>query len=270
MKIFWIQFTATTTAEILDDLPSILVQAKSTTIFTPNPEILLKQNQESEFRNILKQADYLVPDGIWLYIAAQLLEYDSKIMRVVLLPYFFFNLFFRRTMLYGKYWERICGSDLTRLLLDYAVKNNVGITILDPFFPKDLPKVASQKNFKKNLSEQFPGLNFDFFIYNPEHKSNIISQIRKSDSQILFSTLWMKVQEQSILEIMSQCWNIKLWLWVGSSFDYFIGFQKRAPKLWSLLWLEWLYRLATSPNKTRQFSKVWNAICVFLWKVINN
>ena len=254
----------------MSDLPGILVSEKWKKIFTPNPEILLKQVEDSEFKNILQQADYLIPDGIGLYLAVQMLEYNSVFMRVVLLPYFFFKLFFRREQLYTKYGERICGSDLTKLLVKYSIKNNIKITIVDPYYPNDLPKVASQKNFKTNLSKKFPGLNFDFCVYKPEDIVDIISQIKASDSKILFSTFGMKAQEQCVLDVMEQCPNLKLWLWVGSSFDYFIGFQKRAPKLFSKLWLEWLYRLATSPNKTRQLSKVWNAIFIFLWRVIRD
>jgi len=251
-------------------LPGILNGEKGKAIFTPNPEILLKQASDAEFRDILGQADYLIPDGIGLYIAVQMLEYDSRFLRVALLPYFFFNLFFKRDMLYKKYGERICWSDLTKLLLNYSMNNNIRVVILDRYNPTDLPKVASQKVFEKNLSQKFPWLLFDFYVYNPDEKLSIQSQVQKSDAKILFSTFGMKAQEQCVLDVMAQCPNLKLWLWVGSSFDYFIGFQKRAPRVFSKLGLEWLYRLATSPNKSRQLSKVGNAIFVFLWKVIKN
>ncbi len=270
MKIFWIKFTSTTLAQIMSDLPGILVSEKWKEIFTPNPEMLLQQAKDQEFRDILQKADYQIPDGIGLYVAAQMLEYDSKLMRAVLLPYFFFHLFFKRDMLYKKYGERICGSDLTREILNYAENNNIKITIVDPYFPNDLPKVASQLSFERNLSEKFPKLQFDFFVYSIDKKKKIIQDIKASDSKILFSTLGMKKQEKSVLDIMSECPNIKLWLGVGSSFDYFVGFQKRAPRLWSIIWLEWLYRLIFSHNRSRQLSKVWNAIFVFLWQVIKN
>jgi UDP-N-acetyl-D-mannosaminuronic acid transferase (WecB/TagA/CpsF family) len=52
-----------------------------------------------------------------------------------------------------------------------------------------LAKVASQKTFKKDLSKKFPKLEFDFFIYKPEEKNDIIKQIKNSDSKILFATL---------------------------------------------------------------------------------
>jgi N-acetylglucosaminyldiphosphoundecaprenol N-acetyl-beta-D-mannosaminyltransferase len=92
--------------------------------------------------------------------------------------------------------------------------------------------------------------------------------IKNSTSKMLFSTLWMKKQEQSVVEIMEKCPNIKLWLWVWSSFDYYIGFQKRAPYLFRALWLEWFYRLLTWPRKIDRLKRLYNAIVVFLIEII--
>ena len=77
----------------------------------------------------------------------------------------------------------------------------------------------------------------------------------------------MKKQEENVVETMKNCENIKLWLWVGSSFDYFIGFQKRAPKAWRAIWLEWLYRLITWPRKLERIKRLWRAIFVFIFEV---
>ena len=74
-----------------------------------------------------------------------------------------------------------------------------------------------------------------------------------------------KIQEENVVETMKNCENIKLWLWVGSSFDYFIGFQKRAPKAWRAIWLEWLYRLITWPRKLERIKRLWRAIFVFIF-----
>jgi UDP-N-acetyl-D-mannosaminouronate:lipid I N-acetyl-D-mannosaminouronosyltransferase len=78
----------------------------------------------------------------------------------------------------------------------------------------------------------------------------------------------MKRQEQAVVEIMDKCYNIKLWLGIGSSFDYFTGFQKRAPKFWRAIWFEWLYRLATWPQKIVRLKRLWSAIFVFVFKVL--
>ncbi|MDQ7009107.1 MAG: WecB/TagA/CpsF family glycosyltransferase, partial [Candidatus Gracilibacteria bacterium] len=97
-----------------------------------------------------------------------------------------------------------------------------------------------------------------------------IKQISSSKSKILFSTLGMKKQEKSIIEIMQKAKNIKLGLGIGSSFDYFIGFQKRAPKIWRQLGIEWLYRLITGPKKINRIKRLYKAIFVFIFTVIKN
>ncbi len=268
MKIFSIQLSQKKYKEIFEDITSFNTQH---IVFTPNPEILLKTKTDSNFRELLNKATYLTADGIGLYIAFQINDskYNSFI-DFLLLPYYFFNLFFRRNYLYKKYWERICGSDLTWDLVPFAEKNNIKITIIDPYFPKDLAKCKAQETFREDLLKKFPKLNFDFFVYKPEQKDKIIEQIKNSDSKILFSTLWMKKQEQSVVEIMEKCYNIKLGLWIGSSFDYFTWFQKRAPKFWRSIWLEWLYRLATWPQKLTRLKRLWNAIVVFIWEVLKS
>jgi N-acetylglucosaminyldiphosphoundecaprenol N-acetyl-beta-D-mannosaminyltransferase len=266
MQIFWIKLDKLKYSEFLKEL---LKLEKQNIVFTPNPEILLKTKTDLEFKDLLNKATYLTPDGIGLYIAFQILDNNFwTFINILLLPYYFFNLFFRRSFLYKKYWDRICGSDLTKNIVLEAEKKWIKITIIDLYNPTDLKKVESQKIFLELISKKFPKLSFDYFIYNPEQKKEIIKQISKSDSKIIFSTLWMKKQEESIIEIMGKCTNIKLWLWIWSSFDYFIWFQKRAPKIFRSLWLEWLYRLITGPRKIDRLKRLYNAIFVFIFKIL--
>lgn len=115
---------------------------------------------------------------------------------------------------------------------------------------------------------KFPELDFDFYVYKPEDKENILKDIQNSEAKILFSTLGMKKQEQSVLEFLEQCPNLRLGLGVGSSFDYFTGFQKRAPKIFRDLGFEWLYRIFTSPNKLKRIVRIYQALVIFPIKVI--
>ena len=236
MKIFSIEITNLKYKDLLNQITKF---EKQNIVFTPNPEILLKIKTDKEFENILKQANFLTSDWIGLYIAYQILDNKYwKFINFLLVPYFFFNLFFRRKYLYEKYWDRICWSDLTKDLLVYAENNWTQIVI-----------------------------KFDYIIFNHEKKEEIFEKIKNSESKIVFSTLWMKKQEENVVETMKNCENIKLWLWVGSSFDYFIGFQKRAPKAWRAIWLEWLYRLITWPRKLERIKRLWRAIFVFIFEV---
>ena len=265
MKIFNIQLD---NLKYIDFFKRITRFEKQEIVFTPNPEILLKTLTDTEFAWFLNKATILTPDGIWLYIAYQMLEDNSSFIRTLKIPIYFYHLFFNKHKLYEKYWERICGSDITKDLLFYCESEKVSITIIDLYNPNDEGKVASQKIFSERLSSVFPELIFDYIIYNPEKKSEILEQIKSSDSKIVFSTLGMKKQEESVIEIMEYCQNIKLWLWIGSSFDYFTGFQKRSPKIFSDLGLEWFYRIVTWPQKIKRIKRIYNAIIIFLVQVI--
>lgn len=268
MKIFGIKLD---NLKYSDFLKEITTFNKQNIVFTPNPEILLKTKTDKEFKKLLEKASYLTPDGIGLYIAFQILDNNyNRLINTLLLPYYFFNLFFKRKYLYKKYWDRICWSDITKDVILIAEKKWIKVSIIDLYNPTDKNKVASQKVFPKLLQNKFPKLKFDYYIYNPSEKDKIIEKISKSDSKVVFSTLWMKKQEESVIEIMEKCSNIKLWLWIWSSFDYFIWFQKRAPKIFRSLWLEWLYRLITWPRKIDRLKRLWNAIFVFIYKIVKN
>ncbi len=276
MKILGLQIPVLRYTDLFDDITSLSEQK---IIFTPNPEICLRARQDRDFLNMLQQADYLTSDGIWLYIGYQIQDFSAKyistlgkgglrgvwfqVIHILLLPYFFFNLMFRRSMLYEKYWDRICGSDLTLDLLDFAERKNKKVIIIDLYKPDDAKKVASQEVFWPRLQQAYPKLRFDYHIYDPENKTDIIWHIGDSEGEILFSTLGMKSQEQSVIEIMGQCPNIKIGLGVGSSFDYITWFQKRAPKIFRSIGIEWLYRIFTSPGKIQRLARIYQAVIIF-------
>ena len=284
MKIFRLEISKYTYRGFLAEITEMLSQEPSwkwKAIFTPNPEICLKTLEDEEFLRALQSADYLTSDGIWLYLAFQIGDFLSlwkreypkgegffKILWIILLPYYIFNIIFRKKSLYKRYGERICGSDLTNSLLEYSQKNAIKIAIIDPYYPKDVEKCESQRTFWDKLSAKFPNLIFEFYVYSAENSDQIFEKIQKSWAQILFSTLGMKKQEISILKWLDLCSNLKLWLGIGSAFDYHTGFQKRAPKIFRDVGFEWMYRIFTSPNKLQRLGRIFQALIVFPIKVV--
>lgn len=266
MKIFWLEILNNKYSNFFEDIKKL---DKRLIISTPNPEMLLKASKDNDFYEILKKSDFLVPDGIWLFLAFQIIDnYRWFFFEFINLPFYIFNLIFRKKNLYKKYWERICWSDLTLDLLKFSETNNKKVVIIDLYNPKDKQKIVSQKLFEGKLQKIFYNLDFEYFIYKQEEKENIIENIKKSQSEILFSTLGMKLQEESILEIMSKCENIKLWIWVWSSLDVLTWFQKKTPYIIKKIGFEWFYRLLKWPRKFNRLLRLWNAIFVFPYKVM--
>jgi len=271
MKIFQLEIWKYKYQELLAEITGFIhsssQESTGKAIFTPNPEMCLQTLQDREFLEALQKADYLTSDGIGLYLGYQIQD-SSKLVSIVLFPYFLYNILFRKTYLYNKYGERICGSDLTNSLLDFSVKNDIKIAIIDPYYPDDVLKCESQKVFRERLSEKFPSLSFDFYVYSEDTSHEVFKKMHDSGAQILFSTLWMKKQEISVLKGLELCPNIKLWLGIGSSFDYHTGFQRRAPKILRDLGFEWLYRIFTSPNTWGRLTRIYQALIVFPVKVL--
>lgn len=253
--------------QITQDIHTI--QGKGKSVFTPNPEILLTQQKDVSYRALLQNASYLTSDGIGLYIAYQIQDSTcGRWLHFCLLPYYFFQVLFCKERLYTKYGERVCGSDITLDIVEYAQRNKIRIAIIDLYNPTDTQKVANQKIFSSQLQRAYPNLLFDYYVYAPKEQKNILKSLGSSKAQIVFSTLGMKHQEQSIAEILQACPNIRLGLAIGSSFDYITGFQKRAPKILRRMWFEWLYRIFTSPNKWKRIQRIYQALVVFPIRVI--
>jgi N-acetylglucosaminyldiphosphoundecaprenol N-acetyl-beta-D-mannosaminyltransferase len=182
-------------------------------VCTPNPEICLKTLEDKEFLTLLQKADYLTNDGIGLYLAYQIMESSyGRLGTLFLFPKYIFKIMFFKVALYERYGDRICGSDVTSDLLYFCEKKNIEIAILDPYYPEDREKCEAQKNFSKNLKKHFPKLQFQMYVYSEEKKEKILKKIAKSRAQILFSTLGMKRQEQSLFEAKKVCPNLRLGL----------------------------------------------------------
>jgi UDP-N-acetyl-D-mannosaminuronic acid transferase (WecB/TagA/CpsF family) len=71
-----------------------------TLVFTPNPEILIKAHRDDEFFEVLKKADFLVPDAAGLYTASLIREGVPYLKAL-------FLTFFKRKDLEKKYGEII-------------------------------------------------------------------------------------------------------------------------------------------------------------------
>lgn len=61
MKILAVDLDSLIYKEFFDEITHL---KKQKIVFTPNPEILLMAQRDSEFSKLLKKADYLLPDGI--------------------------------------------------------------------------------------------------------------------------------------------------------------------------------------------------------------
>ncbi|MEM9806892.1 MAG: WecB/TagA/CpsF family glycosyltransferase [Cyanobacteria bacterium P01_D01_bin.56] len=193
-------------------------------IFTPNVDHLMKLQDNAEFQEAYRQADYKICDS-------QILMYASK-------------------MLGKPLKEKISGSDLLPLFCDYH-QNNPDITI---FLLGGAEGVAKQARININqktgreivIAAHSPTFGFE---KNEAECQAIIDIVNASKATVLAVGVGAPKQELWIAKYRDQMPGVKIFMAVGAALDFEAGNKPRAPKFWSDLGLEWMYRLMSEPKR---------------------
>lgn len=187
-------------------------------ICTPNPEIVMRAQEDSRLMDILRAADMVVPDGIGVVWASKLNKVKIK--------------------------ERVAGYDLCHSLFRKMAKEGRSV-----YFFGGAPGVAHKAAEK--MTKQYPGLKIvgtrnGYFSTSDEKE--IIRDIKRFSPDLLLVGLGSPKQEKWIYENL-RFTGAKAAIGVGGSFDVMAGNVKRAPKAFQKLGLEWFYRLLCQPSR---------------------
>lgn len=199
------------------DIYPRLEQKEKTFVVTANPEIVMGTREDAAVKKIVQKADYIVPDGIGIIMAANMLKTPLQ--------------------------ERIAGYDLTLDLLAYADKNGLSCYFLGASEEVNQKAVKKVKEDYPNL--QIAGHHHGFFELDDR---DFAQKIASTKPDIIFVAVGFPKQEKWI-EAYKDIFDHGLFIGVGGTFDGLAGEIKRAPKIWIKLNLEWLYRLLQQPKK---------------------
>jgi N-acetylglucosaminyldiphosphoundecaprenol N-acetyl-beta-D-mannosaminyltransferase len=191
-------------------------------VVTPNVDHIVKLQCDNEFRDVYRDADMVLADGMPLVWAAR-----------------FFG-----TPLRGK----ISGSDLFMEICRVAASRKFRL-----FFLGGNPGDAERA--KENLTRQNPGLlvvgcycpPFGFETDELE-KRKIVEAIKSADPDVLFVGLGAPKQEKWIYQFYQQV-GVPVTIGVGVSFSFAAGTIKRAPIWMQKRGLEWFWRLMIEPRR---------------------
>ena len=226
--------------QLLSILENRLKEEKFTLIFTPNPEQVVQSKENQEFKTNLAQADILLPDGIGLVWASQLLYLKGKSKKLK---------------------ERIAGREVVTDLLGLAEKKNFKVLVVGG------RKYKTISNSQFSIINQVSKLKFKNFqnIYwlpgyqdvsnsSQEEEQLVEKTIGALKPQIVFVALGAPLQEKWLVEhkkLLQQA-GVILGMAVGGTFDYLLGIVSRCPEWLSNLGLEWLFRLVTQPWRLKR------------------
>lgn len=187
-------------------------------IVTPNPEIVMRAREDEEFKNIINNAELVVPDGIGIVKAANILKTPLK--------------------------ERVAGYDLICNLLEDGKDGSISF-----YFFGSKPGFAEKA--KQKLEEKYPNIKIvgtHTGYFNSEEEEEIVKEIRKLRPDVLLVGIGAPKQEKFINKYKNEDF-FKIGIGCGGSIDVLAGEVKRAPKLFIKLHLEWFYRLLKQPSR---------------------
>ncbi|NJL86658.1 MAG: WecB/TagA/CpsF family glycosyltransferase [Leptolyngbyaceae cyanobacterium SM1_1_3] len=206
------------------DALDFLRQLKHGVVFTPNVDHVMKLQEDEEFVQAYRRADYKVCDS-------QILMYASK---------------FLGTPLKAK----ISGSDLLPMFCQHH-QHNEAIKIFMLGGAEGVAERARQ-NINAKLGREIiiqahsPSFGFE---QNKMECQEILEQIKHSGANVLVVGVGAPKQEKWIAQYRDCLPNIDIFLAVGAAIDFEAGNKPRAPRYISELGFEWLYRLLSEPNR---------------------
>ncbi len=216
VKIYGSPIDIVTMESAFERFKNLLDRSVFSYVYTPNTEIVMKAKSDESLMKALKSSDMNIPDGIGLVIA-------SKIHRLGLI-------------------ERVTGIDLMGKVLEFCDYSRKSIYILG-----GKPGVAEMASH--NIQEKYPNIQIKGYrdgYFKGEEENDVIEGINEVSPDILFVALGAPKQEKWIHE-HRKALGVKVAMGVGGCVDVWAGTAKRAPKIFQILGLEWLYRLLKEP-----------------------
>lgn len=194
------------------------------------PHSIIASNAEKNFSapkdpvlyECYKNADLLLPDGIGMVIAANLL--------------------------YGTNLERVPGSEFIFDICKLAQDEGYKVYIYGS-------KEEVNKQSVEVLKERYPGLKIagrSNGYVKEEDMPALIDQINASGTDILFIALGSPKQEKWLTTHKDSLKHVRVCQGIGGTLDTIGGNVKRAPEFWCRYNLEWLYRLLSEPKRIKR------------------
>lgn len=218
INILGVKFDNVNMAEAISKCKEFINGDKSNLIVTPNPEIVMRAKDDSEFMDIINNASLVIPDGIGVIKAGNILGTPLK--------------------------ERVAGYDLICNLLKEGKDGSISF-----YFFGSKPGYAMEA--KKKLEEKYPeikilGVHDGYF--KPEAEKSIMEEIKSLKPDVLLVGLGAPKQEKLINKYLNDG-IFKIAIGCGGSIDVLSGNVKRAPKLFIKMHMEWAWRVIKQPTR---------------------
>ena len=211
-----------TASEAKNAVDSLIQAGGNHYVVTPNSDIVVKMQDDTELKEICDKADLILTDG---QIVVKLSRYLGNPIK-----------------------ERVCMTDFVWDVFDLAIKKDYKVFL---FGGKEDVLFKATENIKKRL----PELNIVYsysppfgFEKNEEMLEEANRRIKASDADILIVFLGCPKQEKFIYQNKDK-YQVPISITMGGCVDFMAGKVKRAPLWMQNIGLEWFYRFLQEPKR---------------------
>lgn len=200
-------------------------------VVTINPEMIDYASKHSEFANILREAELVIPDGVGVQLGLKILGHNVR---------------------------RIAGIEFAKKMLEKSAQEGKTVALIGA-----KPHVVEKA--VENLKREIPAINIVYFHDGYFKDDNeILNQIQTCRPYLILTALGSPKQEEFNYKA-KKLLPESLFIGVGGSFDVWAGEVERAPEIYQKLWLEWLYRTVKEPKR---FKRIFPTLPMFVLKVL--
>ncbi|HRN87146.1 MAG TPA: WecB/TagA/CpsF family glycosyltransferase [Hyphomicrobium sp.] len=202
---------------ICDDVAS----GKSFSVFTLNLDHVVKLRANPAFRAVYERAGIVLADGFPIVLAGRL---------------------------QGRCLSRTTGADLIVPLCEEASRRGLPVFLLGSTSRSLAGAERHLTNLISNLDVAGTYAPDQGFAAHSEQADEAIEAIRKSGARICFIALGAPKQEIFADRCAREIEGVSF-LCIGAGLDFLAGHQKRAPKVFQVTGLEWLWRMLLNPGR---------------------
>lgn len=211
-----------TASEAKNAVDSLIQAGGNHYVVTPNSDIVVKMQDDTELKEICDKADLILTDG---QIVVKLSRYLGNPIK-----------------------ERVCMTDFVWDVFDLAIEKDYKVFL---FGGKEDVLSKATENIKKRLPElnivdsYSPPFGFE---KDEEMLEEANRRIKDSDADILIVFLGCPKQEKFIYQNKDK-YQVPISITMGGCVDFMAGKVKRAPIWMQNIGLEWFYRFLQEPKR---------------------
>jgi len=194
---------------------------RKTLINTINQYSYIVTKTDNAFKKALMESDVLLPDGVGIVLASQLLN--------------------------GQKIKKIAGADLHKYLLEKLDRENGKCFYLGS-------SNATLEKIKAHINADYPNVQVETYsppfkqVFDEADNQQMIEAVNSFKPDVLFIGMTAPKQEKWAHANKDKL-NVKAICSIGAVFDFYAGTVNRPNQFWINLGLEWFIRLVNEPKR---------------------